>query len=159
MGAYQQGSDKAFAVLYARHSAKVYGYLMNNLKDRVSADDVFQAIFMKLHKARLHYDPSFPFLPWLFTVCKSVMVDSLRKAKTVYEDLDEAAVEQAVAEIPVERPELPDMTGLPEAQRKALELRYSQDLSFEEISKRLETSPANVRQLISRGLKRLRTVK
>lgn len=157
MGAYQQGNDNAFAVLYARHSGKVYGFLINRLKDRAFADDVFQATFMKLHKARLHYDPSFPFVPWLFTVCKSVMVDNVRKKKTIQEDLDSIAVEQAIAEEPQVLTALPDLASLPETQRKAVELRYGQDLSFEEISKQLETSPANVRQLISRAVKRLRT--
>ncbi|MEW6058414.1 MAG: sigma-70 family RNA polymerase sigma factor [Bdellovibrionota bacterium] len=156
MEAYQQGNGDAFAVLYRRHSAKVYGFLLNRLKDSTLVEDVFQAAFMKLHKSRLHYDPSFPFVPWLFTVCKSVMVDNIRKRRGIQEEIDPIAVEQAVADEPEEQPSLPSLTSLPEAQRKALELRYGQDLSFEEISKRLETSQANVRQLVSRAIKRLR---
>jgi RNA polymerase sigma factor (sigma-70 family) len=43
-------------------------------------------------------------------------------------------------------------------QQKAIELRYAQDLSFQEIAKKLETSPSNVRQLVSRAVKQLKAV-
>jgi DNA-directed RNA polymerase specialized sigma24 family protein len=49
-----------------------------------------------------------------------------------------------------------DLSGLPEAQRNAIELRYEQDFSFEEIAARLETSSGNARQLVSRALRALR---
>lgn len=156
MHAYQQGNDSAFEILYRRHSAKVYGYLKGRLKDQAFADDVFQATFMKLHQKRSHYDSSFPFTPWLFTVCRSAMVDAIRKKKRIIEDLNAEAVEKATAEAGAEKPVLPDMSALPETQRQAVELRYSQELSFDEIAKRLETSPANVRQLLSRAMKKLK---
>lgn len=158
MKAYQQGDDQAFATLYRRHSAKLYGYIRKSLRDEVFADDVFQSTFMKLHSARAHYDPSFPFLPWLFTVCKSSMVDAIRKRNQIHEDLNELAVEQAAAPTQDEKATLPELSALPEAQKKAIELRYGENLSFEEIARKLDTSPTNVRQLVSRALKRLKTL-
>jgi len=91
MQEYQQCNEKAFEVLFQRHSGKVYGFLKKKLKDEAFVDDVFQATFMKLHHARSHYDPSFPFPPWLFTVCRSVLVDSIRKRERISEDLNELA--------------------------------------------------------------------
>lgn len=159
MKAYQQGDEQAFATLYRRHSAKVYGYIRKSVSDQAFADDMFQATFMKLHSARAHYDPSFPFLPWLFTVCKSAMIDGVRKRQTIQEDLNEIAVENAVANAPEHvSMSLPELSNLPEAQRKAIELRYGEDLSFEEIAKRLDTSPTNVRQLVSRAIKKLKSL-
>ena len=55
MQAYQNGIDGAFDLLFKRHSSRVYGFLMNHLKNRAQADDVFQATFLKLHQARRHY--------------------------------------------------------------------------------------------------------
>ena len=156
MISYQEGSEKAFEVLYERHSKKVYGYLKNRLKDPSFADDVFQATFLKLHHYRLKYDPSFPFLPWLFTVCKNVMLDHIRKKGRIQEELNPLALEQAETPKPNETVTVPDLSALPVKQQKAIQLRYMQELSFEEIAKRLETSPPNVRQLISRAMKQLR---
>src|SRR5476649_2776842 len=88
MALYQNGDEQAFGMLYARHSGRVYGFLVNSLKDKALADDVFQSTFMKLHRARSTYDPSFPFIPWLFTVCRGVMIDHIRKAGRIQEDSD-----------------------------------------------------------------------
>lgn len=157
MQAYQNGVDGAFDLLFKRHSGRVYGFLMNRLTDRAQADDVFQATFLKLHQARRHYDPSFPFTPWLFTVCKSVLTDHLRKLKRSKEDANDDLVTTAVDErsIAREAPSVP-LDMLPSAQRMAVELRYQDELQFEEIADRLETSPSNVRKLVSRGIQRLK---
>lgn len=162
MAAYQTGDAAAFRVLYGRHSRRVYGFLMKSLRNQAMADDVFQATFLKLHAARGRYDATFPFVPWLFTVCRSAMVDSIRAAERVREDADSQTVERAAAEVVDEAPEhpdLPDLSALPEAQRSAVELRYAGELSFDEIARRLETSPANVRQLISRAVRKLRAAR
>ncbi len=49
------------------------------------------------------------------------------------------------------------LTQVPEAQRQALLLRYCQDCSVEEISRRLDRTPAAVAGLLKRGLRQLRT--
>lgn len=158
MVAYQTGFEEAFHILYKRHSSKVYGFLTAKLRDRSLADDAFQATFMKLHQSREKYDSALPFAPWLFTVCRSAMLDTLRvrQKSTRLEDLNPVALENAAMESPVETPALPDLKMLPASQRQALELRYIHDLSFDEIAARLETSSENSRQLVSRAVKKLR---
>lgn len=159
MRAYQEGDSRAFEILFGRHSSRIYGFLLSHLKDRAKADDVFQETFLKLHKARHHYDPSFPLMPWLFTVAKSAMLDAFRKSKAIKEDASEKMPELAVGADADLKLEAPDLSGLNDSQRAAIEYRYREDLSFEEIAKRLETSPANVRQLISRGIKKLKSLR
>lgn len=160
MQAYQNGVDGAFDLLFKRHSSRVYGFLMNHLKNRAQADDVFQATFLKLHQARRHYDPSFPFAPWLFTVCKSVLTDHARKKNRIREDANDVLVSRAVDEKSIEYADPPviALEGLPANQRAAIELRYREELQFEEIAQRLETSPANVRKLVSRGIEKLKVL-
>lgn len=156
MQAYQNGVDGAFDLLFQRHSHRVYGFLMNHLKNRAAADDVFQATFLKLHQARRHYDPSFPFAPWLFTVCKNVLTDHARKRSRIREDSSEELISKAVDETTLESSPAVDLDGLTAQQKAAIELRYHDDLQFDEIARRLETSPANVRKLISRGIAKLK---
>lgn len=164
MIAYQSGDSTAFEALYRRYSGKVYGYLSSRLRDDVQANDVFQGVFLKLHQSRAQYDPKFLFAPWLFTVCRTVLLDHLRRRDPLREAevVDEEAHSALAAPAPQEaRDGAPglgevDLAGLPVKQREALELRYTQDLSFEEIAGRLRTSPANVRQLISRAIRKLR---
>jgi RNA polymerase sigma-70 factor (ECF subfamily) len=50
------------------------------------------------------------------------------------------------------------LTQVPEVQREALLLRYCQDCSVEEISRRLDRTPAAVAGLLKRGLRQLRVL-
>lgn len=159
MQAYQNGSEAAFQIIFKRHSRRVYGFLMNRLRNAPQAEDVFQAIFLKLHQSRRLYDPAFPFSPWLFTICKSVLVDSIRKNHRIHEVTND----EVVARMPAHpdhnlESNLINLSGLNKDQKLAFELRYTEDLSFSEIALRLDTSPTNVRQMISRGMKKLRGI-
>jgi RNA polymerase sigma factor (sigma-70 family) len=158
MIAYQKGESAAFDILYKRHSGRVYGFLKLRLRDRAQVDDVFQGTFLKLHDHRAQYNDSLPFTPWLFTICRSVLVDAVRKNATIREDHESIDIETVPAQSPESALELPDLTLLSADQRRAIELRYRQELSFEEIAKKLETSPTNARQLISRAVTKLRNL-
>ena len=79
MQLYQQGSIAAFDELYRRHSPKAYGYIRPRLVSRQQADDVLQSCFLKLHQSRHQFDPAQPFLPWFWSVLRSVHADALRR--------------------------------------------------------------------------------
>src|SRR6266481_6073957 len=75
MALYQQGEEVAFNRLYLRYSDRVYGFLRKRLRDPQAANDVFQASFLKLHRSRDQFNPSFMFAPWLFAVVRTVLLD------------------------------------------------------------------------------------
>lgn len=160
MKKYQEGSETAFTVLYQRHSAKVYGFLLGKLRDRAVADDLFQATFLKVHQFRHKYDVTSPFTPWLFTVCRNAMIDGIRQKKRssqwIDEGVDSVRIEAAMAPETPDQPSIPSFDDLPVGQRQVLQLRYGSELSFDEIAQALETTPANVRQLASRAVRKLR---
>lgn len=161
MAQYQLGSEEAFLVLYQRHSSKIFGYVCSRVRDRERANDVFQEIFSKMHRSKHLYNQSLPFLPWLFSISRSVTVDffrseSMRATETVrYEEelMETQAIETPQREI---RDLKPHIVLLPDAQRAALEMRYIDEKTFDEIASALNTSPLNARKLISRGVKRLK---
>lgn len=155
MRAYQSGDFESFELLYERHKGRVFGFLIKKLRSRSEAEDVFQGTFLKLHTARRHYDPSFKFTPWLFTVCQSVLKDHFRKKKRVLEDGDNKVLSEAAAIEIQGSPEL-SLDSLDGNQQVALKMRFSEDASFDEIAKRLETSSVNARQIVSRAIKKLR---
>ena len=161
MQAYANGDMEAFSVLYQRHRGKVLGYLVARLKDRDEAEEVFQVVFAKLHQGCNKYRPEIPFLPWLFTLCRNVLVDHLRKKQTyrqhvtTSEEMVAAAVDRR-GYAPLSNEFAAYLAGLSAGQRQALELRYVQDLSFVEIAERLQTSAGNARQIVSRAVRTLR---
>jgi RNA polymerase sigma-70 factor (ECF subfamily) len=155
---YQQGEDAAFARLYSRYEGRVYGYLRKRLNDPQAANDIFQASFLKLHRSKDQFNASYMFAPWLFAVVRTALVDWQRNRRN--DVLTSELKEESVAALQPESPAIArtELSSLPEPQRLAVEMRYFDELSFEEIATRLQTTPGNVRQLVSRGVKGLRSL-
>jgi RNA polymerase sigma-70 factor (ECF subfamily) len=155
MTAYQSGDDQAFNELYRRYSGRVYGFLAGKNLAGPARDEVFQEIFLKFHKSRSLYSSPLPLVPWLFAICRSVLLDHFKvKGPSIVhsETAEPTRPAEGDTRLAFERA----LENIPPAQREALRLRFLEGLDFSVISARLDTSPPNARQLISRALKRLR---
>jgi len=161
MSLYQRGDIEAFNCLYDKYKSMVYGYLTQRVNNRADVDEIFQEVFLRLHRSRSRYKNEFPFKPWLFAVLRNSLIDYFRKKERRYNDVPLENLETNPSTLQYEDKHringfLPKDAGLNKNQRRAIELRYGEDFSFEEISRRLETTSSNARQLVSRALKRLR---
>ncbi len=163
--AYRAGDEKAFESLYARHSGRVYGYLLKRLGAPEVADEVFQAAFLKLHRSRATLSNEHPFLQSLFVIVRSALLDHIKKEKASRETLVDTAEYFSTVPAPeqdnnsqgLESPLLAQLAALPDAQRRAIQLRVLDEFSYEEIARQLNQGQPAIRQMISRGLKRLRS--
>ena len=118
-------------------------------------------------------------MPWFWSILRTVRLDRLRremknpaKANTFEAEsrhwLESLPASESVAghssfEGSAHTPAIaavPDgvLAELKPDQREILELRYSEGLSFEQISNKLKISPENARQKISRLMRQLRKV-
>lgn len=156
MSLYQDGESKAFEVLYQRHESRVYTYLHRRLKNKEAIDDIFQNIFSKFHKARLRYDSKYEVLQWIYTISRNELLDYLKKKSIVTTPFVEEliTIEKEEVELPFE---ISEEKKLSQKEKEAISLRYFEDRDYEEISKILETSDSNVRKIISRAIKKLRS--
>lgn len=158
---YQEGDIEAFNCLYGKYKSLIYGYLYKRVNNRSEVDEIFQAVFLRLHQSRLRYKGKFPFEPWLFAVLRNSLIDYYRSKRKEYNDVALDSLEETPAALQVTEKHnmsglLPMDADLSKGQRQAIELRYGADFSFEEIAGTLETTPSNARQLVSRALKKLR---
>lgn len=158
MTLYQSGDADAFEALYRRHSGRVLAYLQKRT-DSQAANDLLQEIFLKLHKVRHQYLAQYPFLPWLFAITRNALVDSFRlKESRVSEETKETLEFAAPAHGSTWTENLVEaLQSLPARERRAIELRYQSDWTFEQIASEMKTSQVNVRQIISRGIRKLRS--
>lgn len=159
MKLYQNGDEEAFKVLYGRHSSKVYGFLQKRLNDNEKVAEVYQEVFIKIHKSKHLYNDSLPALAWIFTISRTVMIDELRRSSKI-QTVDNYDLEKIPEELEKTVPQFELATEvlqhLPDQQKAAIEMRYVNEQTFEQIAESLKVSPANARQLISRGIKRLK---
>ena len=152
---YQRGDYKAFETIYTRHKEKIYSYLNRRITDKDIIDDLFQKILLKLHRSRRSYETKYPLMKWIYTICRSEMIDYFKKPRVqnvLLEDYHWITAEpdnNELIDIEKER-------ALTDQEKNALGLRYYEDKDFKEISKLLETTETNVRKIISRGIKKLR---
>ena len=78
MAAHARGDDGAFAELFQRYAARLFGYLRHMSGDRELAMDLVQETFLRAHRARHRFDATRQFRPWIFRIASRVQVDHSR---------------------------------------------------------------------------------
>lgn len=135
---HRQGDGAAFGELVRLYRAAVYGYLVRCGVPEGERDDLFQDVFLRVHRSATRYEPSRPLHPWIFTIVANVVRNHWRRQRvraltsgeppadtaddaplgsTVAEDRQTVAfVERRIAELPVTQREvllLVSVEGLP----------------------------------------------
>ena len=157
------GYQGAFEKLYTSAYAPVFRFIVMRLKSRDEAEDVTQDVFIKFLNALPQYRAQGSMLPYLFTVARNAVIDHLRRKKPTYDDdalLQIASSEPTAEERSGLGEEVAEVMGLlsqlSEAEEAVVKLRYLDGLATYEVAKLLGKNEDAVRQLLSRGLKRLR---
>src|SRR5262249_35863341 len=99
MGRYSDGSQGAFEELFRRYEARAFGFFLRRVHGEARARDLYQELFLRLHRFRHAYDASRPFEPWFFHIARRVLVDEWRR------QFREARVDLDVAELRSSEPD------------------------------------------------------
>lgn len=57
MVAYRDGDPGAFEKLYTRHKGPLFRFVLRSLKERATAEELFQEVWMRVIEARARYRP------------------------------------------------------------------------------------------------------
>jgi RNA polymerase sigma-70 factor (ECF subfamily) len=171
----RSGNRRALASLYERYRSRVFGYLVKEMRDRETAEDVFQEVWMKVMQGIGSYDPARgPFRAWLFRVAANAAVDRQRRDAVRLGDELDAPVEDGdgrrVDLLPSDAPDPERLSASHEAgaalgqrlgklgarQRTAVLLRHQQGLSYAEISHAMAIPEGTAKTLVHRGVAALR---
>jgi RNA polymerase sigma factor (sigma-70 family) len=81
-------SEPTFQEIYDRQIDRVRAYVFSHLlgRYRAFAEDVVQEIFLTLHQKRGQYDPDESFIPWLYAIITSTMIDRIRCERRFYKN-------------------------------------------------------------------------
>jgi RNA polymerase sigma-70 factor (ECF subfamily) len=148
---FAAGQASAFELLYRRHELRVYRYLLRNLRERARAEDALQETWFAVARDAARYRPGGArFTTWLFTIAHHRMIDALRAARVMIEEVstqlietqatalaqDAGLAEPDAAAIATEQLDalLRALAILPEEQRQAFLLQQEADLSVEDIA-------------------------
>lgn len=157
MDRVQEGSADAYATLFARHRAPLYGYLLRMTRRGELADEVFQETFLSVHRARATWSGAEgSFRSWLYRIATNALRDAQRRAirrpEVLGEELDVVTHDAPSDRIALERA----LGHLPDNLRDAFLLGALHGFDHNEIATALEISPDNARARLSRARARLR---
>ncbi len=88
MALYQQGEMRAFDCLYARYEKKIYNFLLRRIGDVESAQELFQDVFLTLHRNRHEFDTNLSFSTWLFTLANNLLKNEFKRLSCLRKNLE-----------------------------------------------------------------------
>ncbi|WP_159825479.1 RNA polymerase sigma factor [Arthrobacter sp. 9AX] len=165
--AFSAGDEAALAEAYRQFSPLVYTLALRALRNRSAADDVTQEVFIRVWKSRAAFDPHIAALPaWVVGITRNAISDALgasaREARTVTAAAElrsgpEDAVASPSAEVLADRLLLDgELARLGEPQGSIMRLAFYDDLTHDQISRKLNLPLGTVKSHIRRSLSHLR---
>jgi RNA polymerase sigma factor (sigma-70 family) len=152
-----------FSAAYDEHIWQVYAFFAYRLSDRIQAEDLTQLTFERALRAWNRYDEErASVLTWLMAIARNLLIDHLRSDRSdsqrPLEERDDRLVDRTAR-----APDLglaPDLElalqALSGREREIIGLRFGADLTGPEIANLTGLTLANVQQILSRSLRRMR---
>jgi len=167
--ALDKGDQKAYAELMGRYHDSVYFMLLKMVNNKDDADDLTIEAFGKAFKRLSQYTPNFAFSTWLFKIASNNCIDFIRRKKMVTFSIDKTFENDEGGEMSMDlkasglNPEeniikkqksqlMHDIVDkLKPRYRVLVEMRYFEELSYEEIAEKLELPLGTVKAQLFRA--------
>ena len=155
-----------FQSFYSDYQDKVMSFMMYRINNRALAEDLTSDTFIKAYEKFDSYDDQYAFSTWIYAIARNTLIDFVRKNKEYvgieeYEEQEDEQFGEEVSnnnldtELNMER--VKEMIHkLPDLQRESILMKYLEELNTKEIAAELGESEANIRQALSRGLKKIK---
>ncbi len=167
--AVEDGDQKAYAELMSRYKDSIYYMLLKMVNNRDDAEDLTIEAFGKAFRNIKQYTPDYAFSTWLFKIATNNCIDFIRKKRKMLLSIDRGFENEDGQDISLEvksegpgpedfliKKEKVEMMRdvvdkLKPRYRRLVELRYYQELSYEEISDELKLPLGTVKAQLFRA--------
>jgi RNA polymerase sigma-70 factor (ECF subfamily) len=167
--ALDNADQKAYAELMGRYRDSVYFMLLKMVNNKDDADDLTIEAFGKAFKRLQQYTPNYAFSTWLFKIASNNAIDFIRRKKMITFSIDKTFEDEEGSSMamdikasgltPEENMEkkqkiklMRDVVEKLKPRYKVLvEMRYFEELSYEEISERLELPLGTIKAQLFRA--------
>jgi RNA polymerase sigma factor (sigma-70 family) len=167
--ALQQGEQKAFGELMERYREPVYFMLLKMVNNKDDAEDLTIEAFGKAFRRLQQYTPQFAFSTWLFKIATNNCIDHIRKKRIRAISIDqgfqtedgetiEISVKDSVLD-PAEAMQKEErirkmreiVDKLKPRYRRLVEMRYFDEMAYEEIAEELKLPLGTVKAQLFRA--------
>ncbi len=163
------GDQVAFTFLLDFYWNEVYGYMLKRTENETDTDDIVIETFAKAFDKIATYNPEFGFNTWLITIAKNVHIDMLRKKKSTLfleiTDEEDSLANQVLDETPTIEDKLiteqnlskllQQIKQLKPAYQEVIQLRYFQEMSYQDMAEQLNEPLNNIKIKLLRAKKLL----
>jgi RNA polymerase sigma-70 factor (ECF subfamily) len=167
--AAKNGSQAAYAELMERYRESVYFTMFKIVKNTDDADDLTIEAFGKAFNRLEQYSPSFAFSTWLFKIASNNCIDFIRKKRIKVTSMDTGFTrdngeiiyfdarsntqnpEEAIIQSQKVKMMRNLVSKLKPRYRELVELRYFEELSYEEIAETLNLPLGTVKAQLFRA--------
>jgi len=172
----KNGDEKAFEAIVKKYKKSLHFTVFNIVRDEKVAEDITLDSFMRVFTNIQNYNETYSFSTWLFTIATNLAIDYTRSKKHIrFKTSDEDAHNAGIYLDTLENKQIetPEATLINKNQRKLLEkllkqikpeqrkiieLRYFEELSYKEIADVLDISVSMVKTKLHRAKKQLQKV-
>ena len=165
----KKGNQVAFTFLLDYYWNEVYGFMLKRTENETIAEDITIETFSKAFDKIASYNSEFQFNTWLIAIAKNVYIDLLRKKKTnLFVEITDSEDQQAynVADTTLSAEDalineqnlsrlLQCIKELKPHYQEVIQLRYFQEMTYQEIALKINEPLSNVKIKLLRAKKLL----
>ncbi len=146
--------EKAFGELYSRYNKKVFAYCIRASKDKDTAKDVFQKIWMSIVANKMKFFEG-SFIAWLMIITRNQCLMEKRNEKLTSEITENTLVSETFEiEDSFEKNIIKSaIEKLPAEFKEIIEMKYYDDFSYDELANALQISLSLVKVRLYRAKK------
>jgi len=163
----QNGDLRAFDELYTRFLTPIYRYVYFRVKRKEDAEDIAQTVFLKAYQSLSRFeDKGVSPLAYFYSIARNAVIDHWRKkgeilfgdmGDGVFDIPDSSGSERRILEkMWADEIVQEGMGVLTPLEAEALTLKFMHDMPNQEIASLLGKSEEAIRQLQSRGIRKMR---
>jgi RNA polymerase sigma factor (sigma-70 family) len=167
MLSYGTGDAAAFELLYSRHRGPLFRFMLHQVRDHATAEELYQDVWQRVITARQRYAPEAKFSTWLFQIAHNRLTDHWRALKhrppapadaeeRTAREQDPATPERQLSAFEERRRLQLALEELPEEQREVVLLRLEQELTLEQIGEITGVGRETVKSRLRYALDKLR---
>lgn len=165
----QIGDQAAYTFLLDSYWSEVYGFMLKRTENETDAEDITIETFSKAFDKISNYNPDYQFNTWLIAIAKNVHIDMLRKKKSsIFIEISEndtrqaynvadttpSAEDEIITEQNLSRL-LQFIKELKPHYQEVIQLRYFQEMSYQDIAEQLNEPLSNIKVKLLRAKKLL----
>jgi len=161
------GDERAFAELVSRYNGALYRLAWRMLRNDEEARDAVQEAFLRVHRGLASFDQNRKFSTWVLRIATNHCIDRIRRRRGIMLSIDvDDTDEKRVPIVLVDGGPTPEgqygrtslremldamVVKLPPIYRAVVELRYKQQLAYEEIAEVLDIPLGTVKARLHRA--------